>query len=227
MNVVMSQPHRTRSHADQGSAERHRGWSSSRVELLTVTKCFSANTKTIATKWTVSTFSFYWHYVSNQSLSNLLGCQKSSHLPYRQLLVSFIRQLVSLLCNPLHPLRMRLPSVPLRQALAGPSTSRIVPATPSLIRRATTSSHPSSSISPRITTLPNNLRVVTEGAPTYVHSLGVFIDGGTRFESERTSGVTHLLDKMAFKVGTPYHRPWAQQWSTTLLIAPIIVMQMC
>ena len=53
---------------------------------------------------------------------------------------------------------------------------------------------------PQVTTLPNKLRVVTEGAPTYVHSLGVFIDGGTRFESARTSGVTHLLDKMAFKV---------------------------
>lgn len=95
---------------------------------------------------------------------------------------------------------MRLPSnSPFKAALAAPSTSRILPFTLPITRRASTSPPPSS-ISPRLTTLPNKLRVVTEGAPTYVHSLGVFIDGGTRFESERTSGVTHLLDKMAFKV---------------------------
>lgn len=97
-------------------------------------------------------------------------------------------------------LAMRLPNpASLRKCLAGPSVPRVVPQIAPVTRRASTSSQPLS-ILPQITTLPNKLRVVTEAAPTYVHSLGVFIDGGTRFESERTSGVTHLLDKMAFKV---------------------------
>lgn len=52
-----------------------------------------------------------------------------------------------------------------------------------------------------ITTLPNKLRVVTEATPGHFSSLGVYIDAGSRFEIPRMSGASHVLDRMAFKVG--------------------------
>ncbi|KDQ20455.1 hypothetical protein BOTBODRAFT_50557 [Botryobasidium botryosum FD-172 SS1] len=51
----------------------------------------------------------------------------------------------------------------------------------------------------QITTLPNKLRVATEASPGHFSSLGVYIEAGSRFESPRMSGVSHLLDRMAFK----------------------------
>lgn len=52
-----------------------------------------------------------------------------------------------------------------------------------------------------ITTLPNQLRVVTGNTPGHFSSVGVYIDAGSRYESSRTSGASHVLDRMAFKVG--------------------------
>lgn len=51
----------------------------------------------------------------------------------------------------------------------------------------------------RITTLSNGLRVATEdyGLPTC--TVGIWIDAGSRFESERTNGTAHFLEHMAFK----------------------------
>lgn len=51
-----------------------------------------------------------------------------------------------------------------------------------------------------VTTLPNKIRVTTETTPGHFQALGVYIDAGSRFESPATSGVSHLLDRMAFKV---------------------------
>lgn len=51
-----------------------------------------------------------------------------------------------------------------------------------------------------ITTLPNGVRVVTEPTPGYFSSVGVYIDAGSRYESPRLSGTSHIMDRMAFKV---------------------------
>lgn len=46
------------------------------------------------------------------------------------------------------------------------------------------------------------MRVVTEPTPGYFSSVGVYIDAGSRFESPRLSGASHIMDRMAFKVCT-------------------------
>ena len=55
-------------------------------------------------------------------------------------------------------------------------------------------------IDSKVTTLPNKIRVTTETTPGHFHALGVYIDAGSRYESPATSGVSHLMDRMAFKV---------------------------
>ena len=52
----------------------------------------------------------------------------------------------------------------------------------------------------RITTLPNKIRVATESTPGHFSSVGLYIDAGSRYELPSTSGVSHFLDRMAFKV---------------------------
>jgi predicted Zn-dependent peptidase len=55
----------------------------------------------------------------------------------------------------------------------------------------------------RVTTLPNGLRVATDGMDTVeTASLGVWVGGGTRHEAPETNGVAHLVEHMMFK-GTP------------------------
>jgi len=51
----------------------------------------------------------------------------------------------------------------------------------------------------RVTTLKNGLRVATEdyGLPTC--TVGIWIDAGSRFETEKTNGTAHFLEHMAFK----------------------------
>ncbi|KAL6304855.1 mitochondrial processing peptidase [Sparassis latifolia] len=51
----------------------------------------------------------------------------------------------------------------------------------------------------QITTLPNKIRVATESTPGYFSSVGLYVDTGSRYESPATSGVSHFLDRMAFK----------------------------
>lgn len=50
------------------------------------------------------------------------------------------------------------------------------------------------------TTLPNGIRVVTEEIP-YVRSIsvGVWIDVGSRDETEQSNGITHFIEHMVFK----------------------------
>lgn len=52
----------------------------------------------------------------------------------------------------------------------------------------------------QVTTLPNKIRVATESAPGHFSSVGLYIDAGSRYETPETSGVSHFLDRMAFKV---------------------------
>ncbi|WWC90866.1 uncharacterized protein L201_005803 [Kwoniella dendrophila CBS 6074] len=78
--------------------------------------------------------------------------------------------------------------------------TQIVKPSGSILRKgyATTSSH---TLSPQsiVTTLPNKIRVATEDLLGHFHAVGVYVDAGSRFESPRTSGISHLLDRLAFK----------------------------
>lgn len=56
---------------------------------------------------------------------------------------------------------------------------------------------------PQITTLSNKLRVVTESTPGHFHAVGVYVDAGSRYETKRNSGISHLMDRLAFKVRIP------------------------
>ncbi len=51
-----------------------------------------------------------------------------------------------------------------------------------------------------ITTLPNGLRVASENLEVGTATIGVWIDAGSRFESEVNNGTAHFLEHMAFKV---------------------------
>ncbi|KAI9652033.1 MAG: Mitochondrial-processing peptidase subunit alpha [Trizodia sp. TS-e1964] len=50
-----------------------------------------------------------------------------------------------------------------------------------------------------ISTLPNGLRVATEALPGHFSGIGVYIDSGSRFENDKLQGVSHIIDRLAFK----------------------------
>lgn len=84
-----------------------------------------------------------------------------------------------------------------------PRSSVIKPLTSSLATRSRLASTVSNPALPQITTLPNKLRVVTEATPGHFHAVGVYVDAGSRYESSRNSGISHLMDRLAFKVCPP------------------------
>ncbi|KAF4120356.1 mitochondrial-processing peptidase subunit alpha [Geosmithia morbida] len=51
----------------------------------------------------------------------------------------------------------------------------------------------------RITTLPNGLRVASEALPGSFSGVGVYIEAGSRFEDASLRGVSHIMDRLAFK----------------------------
>ena len=51
-----------------------------------------------------------------------------------------------------------------------------------------------------ITTLPNGIRVATEALPGHFSGIGVYVDAGSRYENQHLSGVSHIIDRLAFKV---------------------------
>ncbi|KIW00024.1 uncharacterized protein PV09_08376 [Verruconis gallopava] len=53
-----------------------------------------------------------------------------------------------------------------------------------------------------ITTLPNGVRVVSEALAGHFSGIGVYIDAGSRYENEHLSGVSHIMDRLAFKSTT-------------------------
>src|SRR5215469_6839147 len=53
-----------------------------------------------------------------------------------------------------------------------------------------------------ITTLPNGIRVATEALPGHFSGIGVYIDAGSRYENEYLCGVSHIIDRLAFKSTT-------------------------
>jgi processing peptidase subunit beta len=51
-----------------------------------------------------------------------------------------------------------------------------------------------------VTTLDNGLRVATEDSGSATATVGLWIDAGSRYETEKNNGVAHFLEHMAFKV---------------------------
>lgn len=51
----------------------------------------------------------------------------------------------------------------------------------------------------QITTLPNGIRVATEALPGHFSGIGVYVDAGSRYENDALRGVSHIVDRLAFK----------------------------
>ncbi|MCJ1281459.1 Mitochondrial-processing peptidase subunit alpha [Xylographa opegraphella] len=51
----------------------------------------------------------------------------------------------------------------------------------------------------QITVLPNGIRVATEALPGPFSGVGVYVDAGSRYEDEGLRGVSHIIDRLAFK----------------------------
>ncbi|KAK5109263.1 hypothetical protein LTR62_007137 [Meristemomyces frigidus] len=56
----------------------------------------------------------------------------------------------------------------------------------------------------QITTLPNGIRVATEALPGSFAGIGVYVDGGSRYENDALRGVSHIIDRLAFKSTTKH-----------------------
>lgn len=70
---------------------------------------------------------------------------------------------------------------------------------------ATASNHPSErdpTDLDQITTLSNGIRVATEALPGHFSGIGVYVDAGSRYENEGLRGVSHIIDRLAFKSTT-------------------------
>ncbi|GEQ66921.1 hypothetical protein JCM33374_g584 [Metschnikowia sp. JCM 33374] len=50
-----------------------------------------------------------------------------------------------------------------------------------------------------ISTLSNGLRVVTDSTPGHFSALGAYVNAGSRYETNQISGISHILDVMAWK----------------------------
>ncbi|KAF5025608.1 hypothetical protein F66182_2310 [Fusarium sp. NRRL 66182] len=51
----------------------------------------------------------------------------------------------------------------------------------------------------KVSTLSNGLRVASEALPGSFTGVGVYIEGGSRFENDSLRGVSHIMDRLAFK----------------------------
>jgi hypothetical protein len=88
--------------------------------------------------------------------------------------------------------RQRLPYTTMRKA----STSIATSLTRNVPRRRL---HQNVIPTTQITTLPNKIKVATESTPGHFSSIGLYVEAGSRYETPSTSGVSHFLDRMAFK----------------------------
>jgi len=84
---------------------------------------------------------------------------------------------------------------------ASASSGRVLkPASNAVLRPYATAAGASSSPSTQITTLPNGFTVATESQPfAQTATVGVWIDAGSRAETDATEGTAHFLEHMAFK----------------------------
>lgn len=54
----------------------------------------------------------------------------------------------------------------------------------------------------QVTELQNGVRVATESLPGPFSGVGVYVDAGSRYENESLRGVSHIIDRLAFKSTT-------------------------
>ncbi|KAI0194361.1 peptidase M16 inactive domain-containing protein [Xylaria flabelliformis] len=54
----------------------------------------------------------------------------------------------------------------------------------------------------QVTTLPNGVRVASEALPGSFSGVGVYVEAGSRFETPQLSGLSHIIDRLAFKSTT-------------------------
>lgn len=52
----------------------------------------------------------------------------------------------------------------------------------------------------QVSNLPNGIRVATEALQGPFSGVGVYVDAGSRYESQDLQGVSHVIDRLAFKV---------------------------
>ena len=90
-----------------------------------------------------------------------------------------------------------VPSLPARPLLLNPTPTQLqLQQAPALRRTLATPAGPLT----QITTLPNGLTVASESSPyASTATVGVWIDAGSRAETDKTSGTAHFLEHMAFK----------------------------
>lgn len=51
----------------------------------------------------------------------------------------------------------------------------------------------------KVTTLSNGVRVATEALPGHFSGIGVYVDAGSRYENDELRGVSHIIDRLAYK----------------------------
>ncbi|KAF2225692.1 Metalloenzyme, LuxS/M16 peptidase-like protein [Elsinoe ampelina] len=54
----------------------------------------------------------------------------------------------------------------------------------------------------QVTTLANGVRVASEALPGAFSGVGVYVDAGSRYENDALRGVSHIIDRLAFKSTT-------------------------
>ena len=96
--------------------------------------------------------------------------------------------------------RLLIPSALTRKAVSSILRPRSTPLTPLVTRALATPAN--SLIRPtQTTTLSNGLSVATEYSPfLQTATVGIWIDAGSRAETDATSGTAHFLEHLAFKV---------------------------
>lgn len=52
----------------------------------------------------------------------------------------------------------------------------------------------------RVTTLDSSMRIASEDSGAATATVGLWIDSGSRFETDDNNGVAHFMEHMAFKV---------------------------
>ena len=130
-----------------------------------------------------------------------------SHLRVPDFLVStqMIPIISSSTTTPSHliiTMRRTLTTLSRRLPLSPARRSHLTP-----LRRAYATTHSSPTPPPTreptdldsITTLSNGLRVATEALPGHFSGIGVYLDAGSRYETPALRGVSHIIDRLAFK----------------------------
>ncbi|GAA5949747.1 hypothetical protein JCM21900_003280 [Sporobolomyces salmonicolor] len=71
------------------------------------------------------------------------------------------------------------------------------------LRRSLSTAAPST-LAPelKVTTLANGVRVASDPTPGHFVAAGVYVDAGSRYESSRTAGAGHMVDRLGFKSTT-------------------------